>query len=205
MTKLSKQTFDATVDLLIPHLETESRRRAFVTNALYEVPQLRNSINFSEDTQTFTRHLVSQADQFGMIDDEHLAVVALLEALRGEVGSDKQQRIDPLIAAVKRESNLANTANHVSDAPEETKRGCAGLLRDNLFQFGVGTTIAVLGLLVAIIALPQWSQAPTVPTAMPTIEIPTAAPTATSATTDNTTAGFPWYRGASLHAQFRAQ
>lgn len=197
MTRLSKSHFDTIVKLLAPHLKTRSERESFLLQAFYEAPELRNNIDLSGNPQTFAVHLVSKADQFGKIDGGQWAEVALLQQLRERVGFEQKQHIDRLLAAIEIQSappqpeatqNL--NADGMGNQAENSTGGCLNLLRGNLFQFVVGTTIALFSLMVAIIALPQVSQPTTA-----TIDIPTAAPTATfaenSTPTTLTNNGFP--------------
>ncbi len=103
MSTLNKQTFDEIVKLLAPYLDTSGQRRAFVTQSLFDAPPLMQNIDYEGDARQFTVNLVTTCDQFGQIAPGQLAVVALLDHLREQVGHDGQRQIDRIINAITRE------------------------------------------------------------------------------------------------------
>ena len=101
LTFLDKNTFDKTVDLLMPYMTDYNSRQAFVIQALYSSEELRSQIEFSGSATSFTTLLVQKCSNFGLIDSDLLAVVALLDELQRQAGEEKRERINELIIQIK--------------------------------------------------------------------------------------------------------
>lgn len=91
---LSRETFDKITDLLVPQALTEQERIALLTRAFTGSP-IRYNINASVAPQVFVTHLIEQCADY-LLEPDQTALWVMLETVRGDVGVDKQTRIDAL-------------------------------------------------------------------------------------------------------------
>lgn len=95
---MNRDLFDRIVDALLPDMDDLTVRKILVESVLLARPSCTNSVGWRSGS-VFTARLTRQLDEYGDIINGKPALVALLEELRGEVGEDRQQQIDELIAA----------------------------------------------------------------------------------------------------------
>src|SRR5260221_13895808 len=95
---MDKTQFDQLVTLFQHYLTDLDERRDLLELALHGCPVL-GGIDWPGAASTFTIHLVRTLDEYGSCDPGKPALVAVLETLRAQVGSDKQARIDRLISS----------------------------------------------------------------------------------------------------------
>gem|GEM_PF-723888 len=93
---MDKAQFDQLVTFLQPHMADPDERRALVELALHGCSVL-GQIDWRGAAVTFTIRLLRTLDEYGSCEPNKPAIVALLETLREQVGSDKQAQIDLLI------------------------------------------------------------------------------------------------------------
>ncbi len=97
---LTRECFSQIVDLLTPHMLDPNERQVILRPALYDTPLL-NQIMFSGNANTFTVLLVTELDRYGRVTRDKTALTAVLEALQGHVGWDRQEKIKELIACAE--------------------------------------------------------------------------------------------------------
>lgn len=97
MVTIDPATFNDVVNLLKPHLAGLTARQTFVTQALYDAPLLIHNINYEGDTHQFAVNLVRECETFGQIMPGRLAIIAVLEHLRGQTSENNQGKIDNII------------------------------------------------------------------------------------------------------------
>ena len=90
---MNKELFQQGFDLLLPEMEDASRRRATIQSALYGSSVLQ-AIDWSGAADTFTTNLIHRLDEFGDIAQGKPAIVALLEQIKPQIGTDRQAKID---------------------------------------------------------------------------------------------------------------
>jgi len=93
---LSKPTFDRIIALLLPLMSDSNERKSLVELALFGCSVL-NQIDWSGAGQAFTVNLVRKLIDYGEWTPGRPALVALLEGVREQVGTDKQSQIDSLL------------------------------------------------------------------------------------------------------------
>src|SRR5262245_21755289 len=96
---MQKDLFDQIVTLLLPEMDDAGARKSLVESALFGSPILRK-IQWDGASDTFTIPLVRQLDDFGQITPGKPAIVALLEAVKGQVGLERQTEIDRLVVGL---------------------------------------------------------------------------------------------------------
>lgn len=101
--ELSRKTYKRTVDLLTPYLD-QGNRQSLCRLAFSGTPLI-NQINYNGASADFATHIVDKTLKFGTLDDDTLALVALLEALQEQVGGDVTAEIDALIVTIRAELN----------------------------------------------------------------------------------------------------
>jgi len=84
------------IDLLLPYMNDGNDRRALVESALFGCRVL-NQIDWNGNAYTFTVNLIRTLLNFGECAPGRPAVVLLLEALKQQVGVNKQGQIDGLL------------------------------------------------------------------------------------------------------------
>jgi tetratricopeptide (TPR) repeat protein len=92
--------FNAIVDLLLPYFSTRAERQALIEGALFGCPVL-DRIEWEGTPHAFTVHLVRTLVNYGTCDDETPALITVLEAVRAQVGLDKQKAFDAVIAEAR--------------------------------------------------------------------------------------------------------
>ncbi len=98
---LSSVDVAALADVLRPSLATVPARRSLVELALGFGSPVVDRLDWGGDTQSFTVHLIGVLAAYGEVEPGRPALVAVLEALREQVGLDRQAAIDGLIARVR--------------------------------------------------------------------------------------------------------
>ena len=93
---MDKAQFDQLVTFLQPNMTDSDERRAFVELALHGCSVL-GQIDWRGAAATFTIRLLRTLDEYGSCEPGKPAIVALLETLRAQVGTNKQAEIDILI------------------------------------------------------------------------------------------------------------
>src|SRR5215813_963489 len=93
---MEKDLFDKIVALLLPEMDDAGARKSLVEGALLGSPVLRK-IQWDGAADTFTKRLTRQLHEFGQVAPGKPAIVALLEEVKGQVGADRQARIDALL------------------------------------------------------------------------------------------------------------
>jgi formylglycine-generating enzyme required for sulfatase activity len=112
---LSRENFNAIQDILLPHMDDQDERRAFVRNALYGCDVL-NHIDWKGTKATFTHTLVETLLIYGECErDHHLAIVLLLQHLKSKTGSNHHARIDDLIQACISDSTSDSSTLYYDD------------------------------------------------------------------------------------------
>ena len=159
MTTLDKQTFDTIVEVLVPYMDTIDNRRSFVTQALHDAPMLLQRVSYEGNAHQFTVELVKTCNRYGQITAGQSAITALLTHLREQVGHDRQQNIDRLIARIEGETGRAgsippdlreNPAQAIEQGEDAEQNVVMKILRDPLWQF-VGVVIAVVAIVIGIV------------------------------------------------------
>lgn len=126
---LDRECFAKIVDILTPYMQDEGMRQVILQPALYNTSLL-NQVVFSGNANTFTIMMVKKLDDFGRVTKDKTAVTAVLEALQGHVGWDKQERIDELIKCANAGSHLVeDDADKIPDLPQPTN----GEAQDHIF------------------------------------------------------------------------
>jgi WD40 repeat protein len=106
MAFLSQELFREVVNLLEPFLARESDRLALLTSAFGLRHPILLRLDMSGSPTTFAVQLVSYLKDYGEVEPGQQALTVLLRSLREQVGSNRQQRIDALIAALDERSTL---------------------------------------------------------------------------------------------------
>ncbi|MBL8170469.1 MAG: toll/interleukin-1 receptor domain-containing protein, partial [Acidobacteria bacterium] len=97
---MTKELFDQIVAALLPEMDDADARKALVQSALVGSPVLQK-ISWAGDQRTFTIRLVRVLDEFGEIKPGLSALTALLNEIKGRVGTGPQARIDQLLAQLQ--------------------------------------------------------------------------------------------------------
>jgi len=117
MSAPDRVTLDRLVTLLAPLLPEEGSRRAFVTRALGRTAVVHH-IDWSGSASVFTTNLITLlAERDAEVAPEMPPLVALLEACREAVGTDRQAEINELVAAVRVATREALAGGAVPDSP----------------------------------------------------------------------------------------
>jgi hypothetical protein len=167
---MNRNTFREIIDLLNPLMENQLARHALVDAALLDEPIVKR-IDFSGAAQEFVSRLVTTLDKYGTISTGEPALVALLEALKEQVGFDKRQQIDRLIGALAQQTYQKPVV-----ANEKHKRSLLETLLSSPLWTGISGIVTIFALIVAYMALPSQNQATLTPTPVP----PSATLTLTS-------------------------
>lgn len=88
------------VAVLLPEMDDTDDRKALIESALYGSPVLQK-IQWNGAAKTFAVRLVRLLTDFGEIKPGKPALIALLEQVKKEVGSDRQIEIDELLTSLK--------------------------------------------------------------------------------------------------------
>lgn len=99
MPQLSAATIKTIVELVQPLCDTENERRALI-DWIFAGASSSPDIDTSGAPLEFTRRLVFRLIDYGEIASGSTALWALLEAIRPQVGVDKQRQIDDLRPAI---------------------------------------------------------------------------------------------------------
>lgn len=160
---ISRETYQKTVDLLLPYLG-EANRENILRTAFYPSPLL-NQIRYTGDNSAFTAHVVKQCLDYGQISDGEPAIVSLLEALKPQVGFDVQSRIEELITQIHLELSTPRPQN-VTPAAKKPRQSSNRVLYAIL---GIGLLL-ILGGVGAIYASGLFNENPASPTITSTLE-----------------------------------
>ncbi len=87
------------ISVLLPHMEDVESRRALIVTALADCAVLRDII-WSGSANTFTRNLVDVLVAYGECTKGTPALVELLRGIKEDVGFNKREEIDTLIAEI---------------------------------------------------------------------------------------------------------
>jgi len=93
MPQLSAATIKTIVELVQPLCDSENERRFLIKLIFADAPS-KPDIDTSGAPLEFTRRLVFRLIDYGEIEPDKPALWALLEAIRAQVGVDKQAQID---------------------------------------------------------------------------------------------------------------
>jgi formylglycine-generating enzyme required for sulfatase activity len=97
---LTKDLFDQIVAVMLPEMDDAQVRKALVESALYGCSVLQK-IRWDGPARSFTSQLARLLDEFGEIEKDRPAIVAVLEEVRAQVGADRQKQIDDLVVKLK--------------------------------------------------------------------------------------------------------
>jgi hypothetical protein len=129
---LTQDLFKQISELLRPAMGDAADRKALIESA-FVGSRLLEQIQWDGAARTFTTRLVRLLDQFGEISPGRLALVALLEEYRQEVGTNVQAEIDGLLsklaAATKISPSPTPAAPSVVASPEQV------FVKDELYVF----------------------------------------------------------------------
>ena len=89
---------------------------------------LLNQINYNGANAQFAAQVVNAALKFGTLDDGTYAVIALLDALRGQVGEDVQSEVDRVQQSIQDELKTSPTSKSRSDSNLNLWIGIVALL-----------------------------------------------------------------------------
>jgi hypothetical protein len=92
MREISASLFNQIVALLTPLLESERSRHALLDQALGvndRARALKGQLDFSGSTGEFVPHLVRELIEYGTLTSGEPALVAVLNAAKAKVGTDK--------------------------------------------------------------------------------------------------------------------
>lgn len=93
---LTADRFRQVIALCVPYMDDKDARRSLVESALYGSPVL-SQIDWEGAAHEFTVRLIRKLLDFGEITPGKPALIALLETLREQVGSDRQEHLDAVI------------------------------------------------------------------------------------------------------------
>lgn len=124
------------INILLPNMDDENERKALVETALFGCDIL-HQITWHGPAFAFTSQLVRKLLTFGECESGKLAVVNLLEELRGFVGHDRQVKIDAMIGQIIREQSApeGDTAGEPILAQEPITIPITKKLKDDLYVF----------------------------------------------------------------------
>lgn len=92
---LAQKLFNKVVDFLAPYLDKDERER-LVNKTFLDTPIVTN-LDYTGSKKVFADRLVTKLIKYGTLASGKFALVAFLETLREEFGSDRQNEIDQLI------------------------------------------------------------------------------------------------------------
>src|SRR5262245_51424209 len=118
---LTKDLFDQIVAALLPEMGDAQARKALVESALYDCPVLQK-IQWDGPARPFTVQLARLLDQFGEVAQGRPAIVAVLEGVKAQVGSDRQKQIDDLFLKLKAPGTTPSTVIRRSSTPPEPEK-----------------------------------------------------------------------------------
>lgn len=98
--KLDRATHREIIDLLTPLVSDSPKQTALVTAAFFGSTLL-NQINTGMTARDFAVHLVSACIDYGVLEDDEPALLALLDEMRVRVGKENQQSIEVIIHRLK--------------------------------------------------------------------------------------------------------
>lgn len=116
MSNLNRATLEKLTALLISEFSTIDQRRALVESALFGSPIL-VQIDFNGSHSVFTTHLISKLLQFGDIEPNKPAIIAVLLELRNYVDINKRQEVDRIIDDIR---SILDQSEGKSDSPVQT-------------------------------------------------------------------------------------
>ena len=149
---LDQEAFTNITALLLPHTHDLAPRRALVARALFNCRVL-NGIIWEGDAQTFTVTLIKRLHDFGECAPNRPALVMLLETLKEDIGANHHARIDSLIAhllvAPLNSAVTSPQTRTLSGEKTSEPNTMIRILRDPAFQ----AITAVIGILLAIVAI----------------------------------------------------
>jgi hypothetical protein len=117
---MNRELVNEIVDLLVPYMGTPPQRQALVRGALYGCAVL-SQIDWGEDARTFTINLVNALVNHGECEPGTPALITLLESLKSQVGFNKQEAINRLIAEITAEKPQQTPTQPVIAAFEPPK------------------------------------------------------------------------------------
>jgi len=110
---MDKAQFDQLVTFLQPYMADPDERRALVELALHGCSVL-GQIDWRGAAATFTIRLLRTLDEYGSCEPSKPAIVALLETLRAQVGTNKQSEIDTLMNSLTQTKGNARMMNEAA-------------------------------------------------------------------------------------------
>lgn len=111
---MDRACFQEIIQLLVPYMDTPATRQAIMQTAWMGSP-LEYQVQWTGNPQTFTALAVRKAHEFGHIEKDVPALLALLEGLRPQVGYNVQEKIDDII---ERCLQVSKQDQALSDVPE---------------------------------------------------------------------------------------
>lgn len=102
---MNKPLFDRLVQQLLPEMDDSGSRKALIESALYGAPILQK-IQWDGAARPFTVRLVRLLDEYGDLAPGRLALVAVLEEVKAQVGLDRQAQIEALIGELQAPSTV---------------------------------------------------------------------------------------------------
>jgi hypothetical protein len=117
---MNPKLFNDIVQFLTEHLGKDDDRRARVERALYGCRVL-EQINWGGTTSTFAVNLVTTLVNFGECEPGTPALITLLESLKSQVGFNKQEAFNRLIAEITAEKPQQTPTQPVIAASEPPK------------------------------------------------------------------------------------
>jgi tetratricopeptide (TPR) repeat protein len=100
MPNLKPDQIASLVDLLRTLISTEADRRALIISAFGNEAADRLDLNYTGTERTFCVNLIARLDAFGEVEFGKPALAVLLDSIRPDVGVEKHEQIDNLIAAI---------------------------------------------------------------------------------------------------------
>ena len=97
---MNKTLFDRLIQQFLPEMGDPASRKDLIESALFGSPVL-HQLQWDGAARPFTVRLVRQLNDYGEIAVGRLALVALLEEVKAQVGLDRQQQVDELIAQLQ--------------------------------------------------------------------------------------------------------
>jgi 5-carboxymethyl-2-hydroxymuconate isomerase len=96
---MNKKLFNRTLQLILPQMGDADERKALVESALFGSPIL-DHIQWEGAARPFTVRLIRQLHDFGELEEDKLAIVALLEEIQTQVGEDRKTQLATLITQI---------------------------------------------------------------------------------------------------------
>ncbi|MEL6271428.1 MAG: hypothetical protein AAFR22_16590 [Chloroflexota bacterium] len=92
----NRQLYNDVVDFITPYVQSTGTRRSLVLEAFWD-EAIVNRVDYSGSPADFASHLVDTARTY----DDNEAIIRLLQALRNDVGTNKQAELDGLIQRLR--------------------------------------------------------------------------------------------------------